>query len=52
MHPAALVTGASLRATRERLAEATERARTEGVRSLPAVVVGGEVLHGEGAIPV
>jgi len=51
MHPAALVKGAELRATREKLAAASAQARAEGVRSLPAVVIEGRVLHGERAIP-
>jgi 2-hydroxychromene-2-carboxylate isomerase len=38
MHPAAVIKGAELRSTRERLAAATERARALGVRSVPAVV--------------
>jgi hypothetical protein len=51
MHPAALIKGAELRATREKLAAASAQARAEGVRSLPAVVSDGQVLHGERAIP-
>jgi 2-hydroxychromene-2-carboxylate isomerase len=51
MHPAALVKGAELRGTREALAANTERARADGVRTLPAVWVGGRVLEGERAIP-
>jgi 2-hydroxychromene-2-carboxylate isomerase len=51
MHPAALVKGAELRGTREALAENTERARADGVRTLPAVWVDGRVLEGERAIP-
>ena len=36
----------------ERMLQAnTDRARADGVRSLPAVVIGGEVLEGERAIP-
>ena len=38
MHPAAVVKGAELRSTRERLAAATEQARALGVHSVPAVV--------------
>jgi hypothetical protein len=51
MHPAAVVKGAELRGTREALAEHTERARADGVRTLPAVWVDGRVLEGERAIP-
>jgi len=51
MHPAAVVKGADLRSTREALQANTDRARADGVRSLPAVVIGGEVLEGERAIP-
>jgi len=52
MHPAALIKGADLRGTREKLEAASAQARAEGVRSLPAVVVGDRVLHGERAVPV
>jgi 2-hydroxychromene-2-carboxylate isomerase len=52
MHPAALIMGAELRGTRDKLAAATGQARAEGVRSLPAVVIDGRVLHGERAVPV
>jgi 2-hydroxychromene-2-carboxylate isomerase len=38
MHPAAVIKGAELRSTRERLEAATEQARTAGVRSIPALV--------------
>src|SRR6201999_4341588 len=44
MHPAAVVKGAGLRGTREALAEHAERARADGVRTLPAVWVDGRVL--------
>jgi len=52
MHPAAVIKGAELRGTREKLAAATAHARADGVRSLPAVVIGDQVLHGERAVPV
>ena len=52
LHPAALVKGAELSSTRARLAAATAQARADGVGTVPAVVVGGEVLEGERAIPV
>jgi 2-hydroxychromene-2-carboxylate isomerase len=51
MHPAAVVKGAELRGTREALEANTQRAREDGVRSLPAVVIDGRVLEGERAIP-
>jgi 2-hydroxychromene-2-carboxylate isomerase len=51
MHPAALVKGAELRGTREALRANIERARADGVRTLPAVWVDGRVLEGERAIP-
>jgi 2-hydroxychromene-2-carboxylate isomerase len=38
MHPAAVIKGAELRSTRERLHAATEAARAAGVRSVPALV--------------
>jgi 2-hydroxychromene-2-carboxylate isomerase len=52
MHPAAVIRGAELRGTREKLEAAGARARADGVRSLPAVVIDGQVLHGERAVPV
>jgi 2-hydroxychromene-2-carboxylate isomerase len=52
MHPAAVIKGAELRGTREKLEAASAQARAEGVRSLPAVVIDGTVLHGERAVPV
>lgn len=45
MHPAAVVKGAELRSTRERLAEATAAARAAGVLAVPAVRVGDAVFH-------
>jgi 2-hydroxychromene-2-carboxylate isomerase len=45
MHPAAVVKGAELRATRERLAAATAAATAAGVRAVPAVRVGDEIVH-------
>jgi 2-hydroxychromene-2-carboxylate isomerase len=38
LHPSALLKGIGLRATAQALASATERARHQGVRKLPAVV--------------
>jgi 2-hydroxychromene-2-carboxylate isomerase len=51
MHPAAVVKGAQLRGTREALEANNERARADGVTSVPAMVVNGRVLEGERAIP-
>lgn len=45
MHPAAVVKGAELRSTRERLAAATAGARDAGARAVPAVRVGDAVYH-------
>ena len=46
MHPAAVIKGAELRGTRERLEAATEQARAAGVRDVPAVVKAyGEVIE-------
>ena len=45
MHPLAVIKGAELRGTRERLDRATAEARAAGVRETPAVVTaGGEVI--------
>jgi 2-hydroxychromene-2-carboxylate isomerase len=52
MHPTAVIKGAELRGTREKLEAATAQARAAGVRSLPAVAIGDRVLHGERAVPV
>jgi 2-hydroxychromene-2-carboxylate isomerase len=51
MHPAALTKGAGLRGTREALAANAERARADGVRSVPAIWVAGQLLEGERAVP-
>jgi 2-hydroxychromene-2-carboxylate isomerase len=46
MHPAAVIKGAELRGTRERLETATAEARAAGVRDVPAVVTAaGEVIE-------
>jgi 2-hydroxychromene-2-carboxylate isomerase len=46
MHPAAVIKGAELRGTLERLEAATAEARAAGVRDVPAVVtVSGEVIE-------
>jgi 2-hydroxychromene-2-carboxylate isomerase len=49
MHPSALLKGIGLRSTEEALADATERARRDGVRVLPAVVGAGGNLSVVGA---
>jgi 2-hydroxychromene-2-carboxylate isomerase len=43
MHPRALLVGADTEGTRRRLAEATEHARSRGVRDVPAVWLDGEL---------
>jgi 2-hydroxychromene-2-carboxylate isomerase len=50
IHPRALLQGAETRSVAARLAEATEVARERGVRTVPAVWVGGEVFHGDDAL--
>jgi 2-hydroxychromene-2-carboxylate isomerase len=45
MHPTALLKGIGLRSTAEALAEATERARRDGVTALPAVVEAAESVR-------
>jgi 2-hydroxychromene-2-carboxylate isomerase len=45
LHPAALIKGAELRSTRERLDAATAAARAAGVRDVPALQVGERVFH-------
>ncbi len=49
MHPAAVLRGADLRATAERLAASTAAAAGAGVTDVPAIVVGEEVFVGEDA---
>jgi 2-hydroxychromene-2-carboxylate isomerase len=44
MHPTAVLKGVALRSTADALERAGERARTAGVRSLPAIQVGDEVF--------
>ena len=44
LHPTALIKGAELRSTRERLEAATAEARAAGVRSVPALQVGDRVF--------
>jgi 2-hydroxychromene-2-carboxylate isomerase len=50
MHPSALLKGIALRSVVQSLDGATERATAAGVRSLPALQVGGELFEGEGAL--
>jgi 2-hydroxychromene-2-carboxylate isomerase len=45
MHPAAVVKGAELRATKERLAAATATAAAAGVKTVPALLIGDEIVH-------
>jgi 2-hydroxychromene-2-carboxylate isomerase len=46
LHPAAVIKGAELRGTRERLETATQEARATGVRDVPAVLTAdGEVIE-------
>ena len=47
MHPAAVLQGAELRSTAERLAATTASASEAGVTEVPAVVVGNRVFAGE-----
>ena len=50
MHPTAVLRGAELRSTVERLATATATAARAGVTSVPAIVVEGDVFLGEDAL--
>jgi 2-hydroxychromene-2-carboxylate isomerase len=52
MHPAAVVKGAELASTRRALDEANARANADGVESVPAIWVDGQVLSGDRGIPV
>jgi 2-hydroxychromene-2-carboxylate isomerase len=47
MHPKAVLQGAGLRSVASQLATTTEQAVEQGVRSVPAVLAGGRVFHGE-----
>ena len=49
MHPKAVLQGAALRSTTEQLKRATAEAGEIGVRSVPAIALGGRLFHGEGA---
>jgi 2-hydroxychromene-2-carboxylate isomerase len=50
MHPTALLKGMRLRSVADALSRANERALSAGVRSLPAIQVGGLVLEGDGLV--
>jgi 2-hydroxychromene-2-carboxylate isomerase len=50
MHPTAVLKGLALRSTAEALDRAVARALAAGVRSLPAIQVGGEVFEGDRAV--
>jgi len=50
MHPAAVLRGAELRSTAQRLADVTAEAASVGVTDVPAIVVGGDVFLGEDAL--
>jgi 2-hydroxychromene-2-carboxylate isomerase len=50
MHPAALLKGIGLRSVTQGLVAATERARSAGVATLPAILAGDEVFSGHDAI--
>jgi 2-hydroxychromene-2-carboxylate isomerase len=50
MHPAAVLKGMGMRSVAGALEQATARARTAGVRTLPAITVGERVFDGEGAL--
>lgn len=52
LHPAAVLKAVGLRATRDALLGATERAGAAGVRSVPTVRVGDELFAGKDAVEV
>jgi hypothetical protein len=52
MHPQAVIKGVELASTARALDEAQARAAADGVDTVPAIWVDGEVLAGERAIPV
>ena len=51
MHPAAVLKAVELRSVREALAAETAAAVELGVRDVPAIVVGGQVFHGDTGLP-
>jgi 2-hydroxychromene-2-carboxylate isomerase len=50
MHPTAVLRGAELRSTHERLAASTASAAADGVTCVPAIVIAEHVFHGEGML--
>ena len=50
MHPAAVLKAVELRSVREALAAETAAAAARGVRDVPAIVVAGEVFHGDAGL--
>lgn len=52
IHPRALLTGVTTKGTAGALERAAEAAREDGVRDLPAVVVGGQVFYGDANLDV
>jgi 2-hydroxychromene-2-carboxylate isomerase len=50
MHPKAVLQGAGLRSVATQLTTTTKQAAEQGVRSVPAVLAGGRVFHGERAL--
>jgi 2-hydroxychromene-2-carboxylate isomerase len=50
MHPAAVLKAVELRSVREALARETAAAVKLGVRDVPAIVVGGQVFHGDAGL--
>ena len=50
MHPAAVLKGIELRSVRIGLEEAVERARTAGIRSVPAIQVGDAIFEGDDCV--
>jgi 2-hydroxychromene-2-carboxylate isomerase len=51
MHPTAVLRAVETRSVRDALSRETERAVALGVRDVPAIVVGGEVFHGDAGLP-
>jgi 2-hydroxychromene-2-carboxylate isomerase len=47
MHPKAVLQGAGLKSVATQLAATTAQAAEQGVRSVPAILAGGRVFHGE-----
>jgi 2-hydroxychromene-2-carboxylate isomerase len=52
MHPAAVLKAVDMRSVHDGLARATDAAVALGVRDVPAIRVGGEVFHGDVALPL